>query len=247
MITEDVSTQYSVPTTPERSTPHSRPIEQSTCRFWDGHTDRQSYRLVTCGHCYKYLFPENTELVPYGTYLVSINGTVFPHGTFVKPDISNATLTKRICETLESQASCNQWLECCEAAQFCCSEQLNDASAVVVDAESRDCPSTWDGFACWGRVKAGTSAKRSCPSYVPHAIPTGSYILMVVKGGGGLYLVKLTTLTIEYSIVTNTNIILQFNTNTLLFRINIGNALESNTRKIHNKQIGKYKIKCDIL
>ena len=145
------------------------------CRYWDGYADVRTYTLTTCAYCYKYLFHEGTELVPCGTYLVSINGTVFSHMTFLQPDITNTSAVVQICKTLSTETSCNQWLDCCNAAEMCCRTQLEDASSADIGREkTRDyCPITWDGFACWQRTEAGSSIQQSCPGYIPHAMPSG--------------------------------------------------------------------------
>jgi hypothetical protein len=151
------------------------------CRYWEGDVDERTYRLTTCAYCYKYLFMTGTELMPYDTFLVSINGTIFPHGTFVTPDISNQTIIDMVCQTLETSTSCSQWLACCQAAEQCCASQLDDVSSAVIGEEgSRGCPSTWDGYACWGRMKAGESVQASCPGYIPHALPSGRLWLLVI-------------------------------------------------------------------
>lgn len=143
------------------------------CRYWDGYVDVDTYKLTTCAHCYKYLFHEGTELMPYGTYLVSMNGTIFSHMTFIEPDVTNKTTIVQICKTLPTKTSCNQWLECCLEAEKCCRLQLADVPSTVIGYDqSRDCPVTWDGFACWERTKAGSSVQQSCPGYIPHAMPS---------------------------------------------------------------------------
>ena len=62
---------------------------------------------------------------------------------------------------------------------MCCRSQLEAVStAVIGDAGSRGCPSTWDGYTCWDVASAGDVVLTSCPGYIPHAIPSGTCIVM---------------------------------------------------------------------
>lgn len=141
-----------------------------SCRDTFGLFEANSFKFWTCSMCYYYLFPKNTELRPnWPSYsLISLNGTVFPQGMEVVPDIDNVTSLDLVCRTLSGD-SCRRWTTCCEDAWKCCVKQQTNMGL----SEGNDyCPHTWDGFACWDNTPSGHRVHTSCPEYVEHFNPS---------------------------------------------------------------------------
>ena len=91
LITINVSQSYSATI----SSTHS-----GKCRARSGLLNQDAFAVLTCADCYTYLFPTGKELKAHQGWLVSLNGTVYPHMHFLVPDVHNATSVNQVCETL---------------------------------------------------------------------------------------------------------------------------------------------------
>ena len=70
------------------------------CRARSAEYDKEVFVLKTCADCYTYLFPVGKELKAYDRWLVSLNGSIYPHLHMLVPNIHNSTNRKEICKTL---------------------------------------------------------------------------------------------------------------------------------------------------
>ncbi|XP_069114723.1 calcitonin gene-related peptide type 1 receptor-like [Argopecten irradians] len=135
------------------------------CRDSGGYLNVSLFNVWTCAWCYKFLFQQRSSkkvtLTPDwnrgSPLLVVVNGTFS-----AVPDVESPGETQRICGTLDPP-DCVRWMSCCQAAKACCQRQTRAGQR-----GKNTCPSTWDGFGCFGETTAGQRAVISCPGFIEY-------------------------------------------------------------------------------
>ncbi|KAK6166273.1 hypothetical protein SNE40_023009 [Patella caerulea] len=143
------------------------------CRDRYGDFSPGIFNLWTCAMCYHYLFQDKKELRvnwPLGSSLKATNSSLFHEGQVIYTDITNQTVSRLVCRTLD-EYNCKRWRQCCLAAVTCCEKQLLDKRFVPV--RPGYCPQTWDGFSCVNEVLKGNTVYITCPPYIDQRSPLG--------------------------------------------------------------------------
>ncbi|XP_064647709.1 calcitonin gene-related peptide type 1 receptor-like isoform X2 [Lineus longissimus] len=144
---------------------------QMNCRIRGGIRPPDAiYNAFTCTSCWAYIFQTSKQLYQNSVQLVARNGsTLFPSTTTILPDIKNNTQKEYICRAL-SEDECSRWSKCCWDAIDCCQWQKENEVEMTTNT-GKECPATWDGFACWEHAAAGSTTYKDCPSFLPFVTP----------------------------------------------------------------------------
>lgn len=163
----------------ELSASDSNSTDKLYCRERSDIRPFDEFALHSCASCYSYLFPINKELRAYNQHLVSLNGTRFPHMTFIKADYHNESLKNAICSTLNSD-ECHRWQSCCEEAEECCKKKGYPHPEYDSLHFKDTCPRTWDGYGCWDDTPSATTVSIHCPLFIPHVMPSCEFLSIEV-------------------------------------------------------------------
>ena len=141
------------------------------CRDRSGYWTREVFSERACDSCYRYLFPSATvpEISLFRNRSVGWDVDAW------QIDVTDVNVTSQMCSHLKPE-ECEGWRACCLSAQICCQRQQEFESRQVTGA---GCPMTWDGYACWSATASGQEVTTDCPAYIPHAMPSGEYMMQI--------------------------------------------------------------------
>ncbi len=129
------------------------------------------FRIHACTFCYSGLILKHNIYHPkpskYGYWTLKQNeSSINPRFPVeIAPDPYNETVLETICDSMESQTLCDNWLECCQAGMDCCKKQLSEP----LSPQGTHCPRTWDGYQCWDDTLPGTH-RVACPTFLEFGI-----------------------------------------------------------------------------